>query len=756
VATTPSNVPSGTLSSNPSQSGNNKRSRVACVRMVISLWMIGVSLLGTRTVGEEQESPLTEQGPSFFHEVIPVLSKQGCSSGACHGSPNGKNGFRLSLRGYDAPLDAHAIVREELGRRVDRITPEESLLLAKPLMQVPHGGGKRLDPRDPAYEIVLSWIAHGCSVSEPSYTCSEIFFDLGDELLLSPDNDLQQLTVWALFSDGSRRDVSHLSVYSSSDSAVASVTDQGLVTGLGRGQAAISARYLEHWSTLYVTFVPGNSIVGGSRGQPRNEVDEHVDRQLKQLHFAPSEPCSDEHFIRRVYLDVIGTLPTISEVQAFLDCKDAGKRATLIDSLLDRPEYGRFWALKWGDLLRINKQQISEAGVHKYNRWLVNALNENMPYDQFAAELLLSRGSTFENPPANFYRTAGDLHDATETVAQIFLGVRLECCKCHNHPFEKWTQDNYYGFAAFFNRLQRKPSRRADEMTIWIAREGEVIQPRTNQKMLPWLPGDGNIRDDDRGDRRIALVEWLTSDDNEFFAAVEVNRLWSHVMGRGIVEPVDDFRNSNPPSNPKLLDALAADFREYGFNRKRTLRRILNSRTYQASSVPTSGNQDDAKYFSHYRARLLTAEQLLDAIGSFTERPEHFAGLPTGTLATQLPSPDTNLEFLEVFGQPKRETVCQCERSTEVTLSQALQIANGTLVQNKLTSPGNRLRKLLESELADEQVLHALYLAAFARYPTRHELQVATSHLAKHDDRELAWQDVAWALMNSNEFLMQH
>ncbi len=705
---------------------------------------------------DEGQAGLLKTGPSFFHEVIPALSKQGCSSGACHGSPNGKNGFQLSLRGYDAQADSRTIIREELGRRVDLVTPENSLLLRKPLMQVPHGGGKKLRQTDPCYEILRGWIAHSCPLAEPASVCTGIRFGPADELLLTPDNNKQQLTVWAVFADGTRKDVSNLAVYSNSDLAVVTVTDLGLVTGMGRGQAGISARFLEHWSTLIVTYVSGDNMSSVVRPQQLNEVDHLVDQQLAKLHFEPSDLCNDEHFVRRVYLDVIGLLPTIAEVEAFLNDRFDNKRSKLIDVLLDRPEFGRFWALKWGDLLRINKQQVSAAGVHKYNRWLVMAMEKNMPYDQFAKELLLSNGSTFENPPANYYRTSNTLNDATETTAQVFLGARLECCKCHNHPFEKWTQDNYYGFAAFFNRMQRKPSRRTDEVVIWQADEGEVVQPRTNKKMRPWLPGLGSVDNDDSGDRRIAFVNWLTSPDNEFFAAVEVNRIWSHLMGRGIVEPVDDFRDSNPPSNPKLLAALAADFREHGFDRKRTLRVILNSRTYQSSSATTPSNQDDEKYFSHYRPRMMTAEQLLDAIGTFTEQPELFRGLPVGMRATQLPSPDANVEFLEVFGQPKRDTVCQCERVTEVTLSQALQIANGELLHKKLTSPDSRLQRLLGSDHSDEQIVNELYLAAYARMPTEKEFQVVNSHFAKRNNRELALQDFAWALINSNEFLMQH
>jgi len=704
----------------------------------------------------DASSPATAAGPGFYHEVVPALAKLGCSAGACHGSPNGKGGFRLSLRGYMPEADSDSIIRDNLGCRVDVLSPENSLLLLKPLMKVAHGGGHQLRETDAGYEILRSWIANGCRVVEPQAACTGIRFESSDQLLMSPGHKEQQLKVWAQFEDGAEKDVTHLAVFSSSDLSVVTVSHQGLAVGVGRGQAGISARFLEHWRTLYVTYTPAGQAVQVAQQPPLNEVDQLIDAQLEQLNLEPAGLCSDEQFIRRATLDVIGLLPTISEVQNFMQDPDGNRRAKWIDALLEREEYARFWALKWGDLMRVNNQQVGAAGVQKTNRWLVQAFAQNMPYDQFVRELLLAKGSTLENPAANYYRTASDLNNATETTAQVFMGVRLECCKCHNHPLEKWTQDNYYGFAAFFNRVQRKTSRRAGDMVIWMADEGEVTHPRTNRQMHPWLPGVGELSEEPAGDRRLALVDWLTDKDNEFLAAVEVNRIWSHLMGRGIVEPVDDFRDSNPPSNPKLLAALAADFRTHGFDRKRTMRLILNSRTYQSSSLASPGNKDDDKYFSHYRTRLLTAEQLLDAIGTITEQPEVFRGLPEGTRATQLPSPDVSNEFLEVFGQPKRETVCQCERLAEATLSQALQIANGKLVQDKMTAPSGRLQRLLMSDATDEQIVRELFLAAYARQPNAAELETLQKHFEKRQNRESALQDVAWALINSNEFLMQH
>jgi hypothetical protein len=380
-----------------------------------------------------------------------------------------------------------------------------------------------------------------------------------------------------------------------------------------------------------------------------------------------------------------------------------------------------------------------------------------MPYDQFARQLLSATGSTLDNPAANFYRTATDTQDCVESISQIFLGARLQCAKCHNHPFERWTQDNYYGMAAFFNRIQRKKSPRADELLIYMARSGEVIQPRTQKQMKPWLPGQGEIDPPATGDRRDPFVSWLTSKDNSLFAKVEANRIWSFVMGRGIVDPPDDFRDSNPPSNAELLDALAADFASHGYDRKRLLRTILNSRTYQADFRTTEFNQDDAKCFSHYQPRLMSAEQLLDAICSVTALPEPFAGLPAGTRATQLPAPDiAKNDFLKIFGQPERQTVCACERTGDSNLGMAIQFFNGPLIYGKLRDANNRFRRQVTSGKTDAEIIAELYLAAVCRQPTAKELEASLAHIASKPDRVVALEDICWAILNTNEFLFQH
>ena len=694
---------------------------------------------------------------SFHYETLAALTKQGCNSGACHGSPSGKGGFRLSLLAYDLALDQLTLVREAYGRRTNVAEPETSLMLVKPTMQISHGGGLRLHKRDPAYKLLKSWIGEGCRVDAddaPQCVRLEVYPPSG-RVLKRPAHT-QRLLVRAHFSNGTVRDVTSIAKYSSSDEAVASANADGLVVGHDRGQAAIMVRYLEKVETCNLTFV--KDIPGFVWNDPPefNYVDQLVHKKLRQLQYRPSELCTDEEFVRRVYLDVIGVLPTVSEVAAFLSDTSEKKRAALIDALLARPDFATFWALKWGDLLRLKGQAVTASGVRKYYQWLVQSIAENRPVDVFCRDLLTASGSTYTNPPANYYRTASDTNDCTETTAQLFLGVRIQCAKCHNHPFERWTQDNYYGMAAFFNRVQRKDSRREGELVVWMARSGEVNQPRTGQQMKPWLPLAGDVADSGDQDRRHILAAWLTQPDNPFFARVAANRIWSQVMGRGIVEPVDDFRDSNPPSNGELLDALSQDFVNSNFDRKHILRAILNSHTYQRSSRTNEFNRDEEKLFSHAQVRLLSAEQLLDAICHLTGVSEEFKGLPPGTRATQLPSPDVNHEFLKVFGQPERQTACACERTTDSNLSQALQLFNGPLVHGKIGNENNRFRKMVAAEKPDEEIVDQLYLAGLSRHAAEEEIQVAKKHIESKDDRIKALEDVCWAILNTNEFLFQH
>jgi len=695
---------------------------------------------------------------AFEREVLVALSKQGCNSGACHGSPSGKGNFRLSLRAFDRVLDELTLIREDDGRRVNPIEPDESLLLLKPSMKLAHGGGKQISSEDVAYKILRTWIAEGAKPDPPGAPrCDQLEVYPSQKRILKLSDGTQQLSATAHFTDGKKRDVTPLVAYESTNAEVASVDKTGLVSPHGRGEAVILVRYLEHIESIPMMFVDDVPGFEWSQPSPSNYVDHLVNAKLKQLQYLPAPTCSDSEFLRRVYLDVIGILPTVEEAQAFQSESSETKRSKLIDSLLERDEYPKFWALKWGDLLQMTSKSVGVDGVYKYHRWVEEAIRSNMPYDQFARELLTSSGSTLTTPAANFYRTSKDMNECVETVSQVFLGARLQCAKCHNHPFERWTQDNYYGLGAFFNRMQRRQSQRPGEMFVWTATSGEVTQPRTGEIMKPWLPQVGSIDVKPEDDRRPAFVDWLIDVKNPYFAKIEANRIWSQLFARGIVNPIDDFRDSNPPSNEPLLEALAKDFVESGFNRKHLLRTILNSASYQASSQASQWNERDKMYFSHQSPRILSAEQLLDAINQLTGLSQSFAGLPSDMKATQLPAPDiAKSAFLKVFGQPERATVCACERDEDSNLGMAIELFNGPIVHEKLRDSNNRFRKLHSAGKDCEEVVRELYMAALSRPPTDAELKSSMDHCQTASDLVSGYEDLCWVLLNTDEFLFQH
>ena len=699
---------------------------------------------------------------SFQHDVLAALSRHSCSSGACHGSPTGKGGFRLSLRGFDADLDAGTLIREDFSRRVNRLRPEESLLLAKPLMTTPHGGGRRLTKGDPAYKILRDWIAQGCqpdSAGAPRCVGIEVTPRVRE---FPTPLVAEQLAVTARFSDGGQRDVTHLAVFSSSDEEVAAVSPTGQVSGKQRGEATILVRYLDHLDTAAYTLLGEAPGFVWPNPPARNYIDEQVFAKLRKLQIPPAELCSDQEFVRRVFLDLIGLLPTPAEAASFTANTDPHKRDQLIDALLERPEYADFWALLWADLLRVKSGRLGAPAAFKLHRWLVASVAKNRPYDAIARDLLAASGGTLANPPANFYRAAGDANDCGETIAQLFLGIRIQCAKCHNHPFDRWSQQNYLGLGAFFARVGRKPSASADEIFVYSLPQGEALHPRTGKPAPPWLPGiDVAARSQPDEDRRLLLARLLATGENRQFAEVAANRIWARAMGRGIVDPVDDFRPSNPPSHGPLLAALADDFVRGGFDQKQLLRTILRSRVYQLSGQTNPLNRRDEKYFSHARSRLLTAEQLLDALCQVTESPESFLGLPAGTRAGQIPSPELGGHFLSVFGKPARDTACECERGGEPKLTHSLQLISGDLIGEKLAAPHSRLSRLLHDapdrkspELA--AVVTEFYYAALSRPPQADELLAAVQYVQDAPDKRSGLEDVVWALLNSKEFLFQH
>jgi uncharacterized protein DUF1553/uncharacterized protein DUF1549 len=703
---------------------------------------------------------------SFRNEVIAALNVGGCNAGACHGTPSGKNGFKLSLRGFDPAADYVQLTRDAIGRRTDRQQPEASLILQKGLGRVPHEGGQRFLPDSVPVQAVRDWLSEGLRDDPPNAVVLKSIDILPGSRVQRAPARRQQLAVIGHFSDGSACDVTRLTVFSCSDPAVADVTSTGLVSFKQPGEVAILCRYLMQLQTVRLTYLEPRDGLVWTDPPENNYLDKFVFAKLKMLSLPPSDLCTDAEFMRRAYLDVCGILPTPKEVGDFLSDKSPTKRAKLIDALLDRHEYADFWTLKWSDVFRSSRKAIQVKGIHVFQHWLHDRIVENTGFDSLVREMLTASGSTFANPPANYYRVARDPQNLAETTAQLFFGIRMQCAKCHNHPFERWTQDDYYSMAAFFARVRHKNDRLEPGPNpkmpvlgaeiVYDGRSGEVTQPRTGQVMKPKFMG-GTVPNIASGtDRRRVLADWLTSGDNPFFAKSVANRIWYHLNGKGIVDPVDDFRDSNPSANDELLDALAKDFVAHKFDVKHLIRVIMNSRTYQLSAQTNAYNADDTKYFSHAVTKLLTAEQLLDAICTVTEVPEKFAGLPLGTRATQLPDSDVAHPFLKTFGQPARELACECERESDSNLAQALQLINGPTINDKVRNPNNRIGRLLKQKTSEVAMLNDLYLSTLSRLPNPENVQVALEHVARAPDKRKAWEDIQWALLNAKEFLFRH
>lgn len=694
---------------------------------------------------------------SFRWETLAVLTKQGCNSGACHGKPNGRGALELSLNAFDPKLDERSLVRGSFVRFTEPLAPTHSLMLKKPTLRVPHGGGKRLRENDRPYEILKQWIYEGCQTNlESAPSCVKVEIQPPSRVIRLADGGGQQQTrVIAHFSDGTVRDVTRIATYSLSNDAVANVDPHGLVSGTDRGQTAVVVRYLDDIVSAYFTFVRDVPEFEWNNPPASNYVDELVHNKLRQLQYQPSAKCDDATFLRRLSLDVRGLLPTAEEAADFLDDGSPDKRQKLIDQFLDSPKYARYWGLKMADLLRINREHLSPDQASAYSQWVFESVESNMPYDRFVTELLTANGSTAEVQPANFFRVTSDTKMVAETVAQLFMGSRILCAQCHNHPYESWTQDNYYQIASVFHEVDRKLADGSKKKQLPAPGEGVTISltagramsnPRTGIEQQPW-PTDVKRAADE--DKRVAFVEWLTSADNAYFSRVAVNRIWSHLMGRGLVEPIDDFRSSNPAVNVELIDALAKNFAESGFDRKHIMRVILNSQTYQRSSDTNKLNETDGQLFSHARVRLLSAEQLQDAItrlsdGGALEQP---AG---SQYMTQQPYPHLTT-FLKAFGQPQRKTACACERRDEASLDQALQLMNSELIRNQVTRARERLHTLPGSRIVEQ-----LYLSAFSRPPRPKERATVLRHLEAAADRNQAIEDVVWALINTNEFMFQH
>jgi hypothetical protein len=750
----------------------------------------------------------------FIEHISPILSKAGCNMGACHASQHGKGGFVLSVFGFEPDKDAAMMARDRDRRRVNLLEPEQSLILQKPTMRVAHGGGKRLSETDIDYQILVSWLKGGAPAPRaeaPQVTKLEVW----PVQRLTERGAKQQLRVSASYSNGDVRDVTAWARYDSMDDGVLSVSRSGVVETVGEGQAPVMVRF-EGQAAIAVFVVPFGPPPQLTGWNNQNFVDELAAQKFRELGIEPSPLCDDATFIRRAYLDCIGTMPTPEETVAFIESHDSAKRSQLVDRLLgltgdptlDRfnDKYAAYWTLKWSDLIRNTSDKLGEQGMWALHNWLRDSFRQNKPFDRFVRELVTGKGSIYSSGPANYFRINSNSSDLAESTSQIFLGIRLECAKCHHHPFEKYGQEHYYGFAAFFSRVALKRSEEfglfGGEQVVYVQPTGDVRHPKTGKVLSPTTL-EGTTSDHPL-DRRIGLADWLTSGNNEFFAKSVVNRYVSYLLGRGLVEPVDDLRSTNPPSNVALMDALAQQFVASKFDVKQLIRTLMTSRLYQLDSTPNQNNAADQRFFSHFMVKRISAEPLLDAVDRVTNSPTKFQNLPRGTRAIELPDAEYPDYFLNTFAKPRRASVCECERSPDESLSQALHTLNGDVLANKIADGNGRIAQLLKElklpdkvavaaaspagptataetgpatqasteqaeqanrekveqaaaeKKANEKIVSQIYLAALCRYPTAAETESAFKYLSQSPSPKEFYEDLLWALINSKQFLFVH
>ena len=700
---------------------------------------------------------------TFRNHVVPVLTRAGCNSGPCHGALSGKNGFKLTLRGYDPEVDYLTLTRQASARRINRVEPGRSLMLLKPTLAVSHGGGKRFAPRSPEYRVIADWIAAGTPAPadwDPAMTNLEVF---PSAARLQP-GDEQPIVVRAHFSDGHAEDVTRWAKFSTNEGAVATVSDDGVAKVQGAGEAAISAWYLGRIATARIASpFPDHVDAAVYAAAPRaNFIDGLVLTKLSELNIEPSPLASDSEFVRRAYLDAAGILPAPDEVRAFLADTGADKRARLIDALLARPEFVDYWTYKWSDLLLVSSRNLASNAMWSYYSWIRASVAAGKPWDQMAREILTASGNTLTNGAANYYVLHKNPIDITENVAMTFMGFSITCARCHNHPLEKWSQKDYYQMANLFSRVAVKNGPDRGDLIVYPARTGEINHPRLNVPLAP-RPLDGPALPLEADtDRRQFFADWLVAPDNPFFARAAVNRVWKNFMGRGLVEAVDDIRDANPSSNPALLSALTRDFVDHRFEVQHLIRTIMNSTTYQLSSRPTGTNAGDLKYHSHYIAKRLPAEVILDAISQVTGVAEKFPGYP-GRRALQLPDAAVESYFLTAFGRPPRVTAADSERQQEPSITQALHVINGDTINRKLSAPDGLIRTLVDGRSDNTTAVDRIYLAALSRHPTDEERRMLSQAMddalargGPEAPRRPVLEDVAWAVLTGREFLFNH
>jgi len=727
------------------------------------------------TVGTHKlQVPVTVTGTetarpiNFTNQIEPILTKLGCNSGGCHGKIAGQNGFRLSLLGFEPELDYMTLVKESRGRRLFPASPDQSLFLMKAAGVVPHGGGKKTEVGSEEYKVLRRWIASGLPYGQPSDP-SVTKVSVTPEHRVVDRQGRQQLAVLAHFSDGTVEDVTRRAQYESNETEVATVSETGLVQTLSMtGQSAIMVRFSGNVS-VFSAVVPRPGPAATFTFEAKTVVDQHTSTKWKELGIAPSELCSDDQFIRRAYLDITGTLPTAEVVMKFAVDKDPAKRDKLVDQLVEMPEYSYFFANKWADVLRVKRRNQPDraAGTLAFHSWIRDAIAADKPYDEFVRDIVSAIGDESKSPPTVWFKEVTTPEQFVDDVSQVFLGQRLACANCHHHPYEKWTQDDYWGIAAFFARVGKKPvltpgrtgnNNQGAPQFIFTKSSGSVTNKRTNKtailKPLDGEPMEFTAEDDPR----VRFSEWLTGPKNPFFAKAVANRYWAHFFGRGIVDPLDDMRVTNPPSNPALLNALAEDLVKNQFSLKSLVKTICKSKTYQLSSTPNEFNQSDKQSYARYYPKRLSAEVVFDAVSMLTSSPSDFPGLPKDknapTRALMLPDEAFNSYFLDVLGRPQRISACECERVNEASLAMTLHMLNSQEVQDKVARVGGRADALAKDTRPDEVKLDELFILAVGKKPTTEQMALAKQHLAKHEKaKKLAYENIIWALVNSKAFL---
>jgi len=721
----------------------------------------------TTSISVKTESCDVDLPINFANQIVPIFTKLGCNSGGCHGKASGQNGFKLSLLGFEPDIDFISLVKEARGRRLFPASPELSLLLTKAAGMVAHGGGKRMEVGSDEYRLIRRWIASGMPFGEktdPIVTRISVF----PEHRVMLRNSKQQFAIYAHYSDNTVEDITRRAQYESNDQEIGIVNEAGLVQTLAMaGEAAVMIRYQEHVTTFRATVPLG---VSPSYTFPaQTVVDTHTTKKWQTLGLQPSDLCSDADYIRRLYLDLCGTLPTPKQVSDFVADKDEKKRDKLVDRLLESPEYAYFFAAKWADILRVKRRNQAERakGTFAFHNWIRRSVARDKPYDEFVRDILGATGDELSSPPTVWYKELTQPQEFVDDVAQVFLGLRMACAQCHHHPYEKWSQDDYWGLAAFFGRIGRKTipvagagqNQQGGRLAIFNQSRGSVLNKKTNRPAEIKPLDAPAIEVSTYEDPRQRLVDWMVAKENPFFARAVANRYWAHFLGRGIVDPLDDMRVTNPPSNPELLDALAKELIDNRFSLKHLVKVIVKSRTYQLSSTPNDYNRHDKQNYARYYPRRMSAEVLFDAVNQVAGSPAGFGGLPTDRhaphRAIMLPDESFPSYFLDVFGRPQRISACECERVSEANLAQALHLLNSDEVQGKLSRPNGRADAMArDTTKPDAEKVDELFLWAFARKPTDDQREIALAHIAKHAmNKRVAYENILWALLNTKEFV---